>query len=191
MQSHRTSQRPMTEALFLAFKDAPMMVTVPLAEGTALRCDRFIPRGLLVDENDRKAALNNFRPEETDADFLPYLDRINRLTHAVSEQCCSGHMEYARFDCHDGATSTRWGYLQLLLDADLAESLSERILGCDWLLLELSQLWHERAGRAPGVTAAGSYQLTLAWHSSQWPKPIEEICQYLEQYHEQFAGDGA
>jgi hypothetical protein len=137
-----------------------------------------------MDEGDRRAALTTFSAKQIDADFLPFLERINRLPHAVSEQCCSGHMEYQPIKGQVDGRCARWGYLQLCLDLDLADWLSDRILDCGWLLLERSQLWDERAGRVPGITEAGSYQLTFAWDAGEWPKPIDEICGFIEEYHE-------
>jgi hypothetical protein len=142
-----------------------------------------------MDDGDRDAALDTFNAEEIDAEFLPFLERINRLAHAVSVQCCSGHMDYTRIDHQAPECLGKWGYLQLRLDLDLADWLSERIVDCDWLLLERSQMWDERAWQVPGVTERESYQLTFAWDSQEWPRPIEEICRYLEQYHESGFGD--
>ncbi len=136
-----------------------------------------------MDAEDRKAALSSFDPDEIDVEFLPFLERINRLPHAVSMQCCLGHVEYKPIGAQTAGQSGRWGYLQLLLDLDLAEWLAEIIRDCDWLLLERSQTWDAQAGIAPGVTENESYVLTFAWDASQWPRPAEEICRFIEEYH--------
>jgi hypothetical protein len=127
--------------------------------------------------------LKSFNPHEIDVEFLPYLARINGLSLAASMQCCSGHVEYKPIVAATAEHPGRWGYLQLLLDLDLAEWLEEIIRDCDWLLLERSQTWDEQAAIAPGVTENESYVLTFAWDASQWPRPAEEICRFIEEYH--------
>ncbi len=80
-------------------------------------------------------------------------------------------------------SSGKWGYLQLLMDIDFAEWMNETVRYCDWLLLDMSQLWDDRAWKLPGVTEDERFVLMFAWDSSSWPKSAEEICELIEHYH--------
>ena len=125
----------------------------------------------------------DYNPEEIDPEFLLYLNRINKYNFVDSLQCCSGHMEYERSPDEGLERSGKWGYLQLLMDIDFAEWLNETIRYCNWLLLDMSQLWDDRAWKLPGVTEDERFVLTFAWDSSSWPTPAEEICELIEKYN--------
>ena len=141
-----------------------------------------------MDTQDKQAALAalaSLAPDQIDKEFLPYLDRINRLPFAATEQCCVGHLEYTNQCVRLPSGSTgRWGYLQLLLAQDVAEWLMTVADGWDWLWVEGSQFWLEGAGE-PGLTERGSIQISLAWDARHWPQPAEDICRALEEYERQ------
>ena len=141
-----------------------------------------------MDREERDAALSGLKPEEIDPEFLPYLERINRLPYVVTTQCCVGHMPYEAPSGEAVDASARWGYLQLLLDQDAADWLNEHVVECGWVLLEESQLWtmynmgDREFGRLPEVSEKGSVVLTPAWDASSWPEPAEDVCAILESY---------
>jgi hypothetical protein len=136
-----------------------------------------------MDQEDKRLTLDTLKPEEIDPEFLPYLERINRLPFVVTKQCCIGHMEYkteGQYLPPDG--SGRWGYLELLLHDDAATWLHEgRIGDWEWLWVAGSQLWVEGAGM-PGITDSGSFDIVFAWDAKHWPKPAEDICEALEEF---------
>lgn len=147
-----------------------------------------------MNQEDRDAALNTINPQEIDTDFLPYLERINRLPYVATQQCCVGHMPYPPEVGDPADSSARWGYLQLLLDAEVAEWLNERVTTCEWIVIELSQLWpvyvrDQGPGQVPGITENGSIALTVAWDALSWPAPAEEVCEMLEEYEENCIND--
>ena len=91
-------------------------------------------------------------------------------------------MEYDASPYEGQERTGKWGYLQLLMNLDFSEWLNETVRHCHWLLLDMSQLWDDRAWKPPGVTENEWFVLTFAWDSSDWPKPAEEICQLIEKY---------
>ena len=83
---------------------------------------------------DRRDALEHLDVAKVDADFIPYVERINRLPFVVTHQCCVGHMAYEDAlgeppENHSAA----WGYLQLLVTPEAAEWLTERARAWSWL----------------------------------------------------------
>jgi hypothetical protein len=143
-----------------------------------------------MDKEDKRLVMRTFEPAEIDAEFLPYLYRINRLPFVVSEQCCIGHIEYSmETQYRPRDESGQWGYLQLLMCFDTAKWLHEhRVAHWDWLWVIGSQMWDDRA-ESPGITDRGSVRLTFAWDAQYWPKPSEDICAALEEFGQSWGGD--
>ena len=135
-----------------------------------------------MDAHDREEALKSLDRGTIDRVFLPYLDRINACPLVASQQCCIGHMKYeGQFTERPDNESERWGYLQLLMNGELAEWLVEQSSGWPWLWIPCSQLWVEGA-LTPGMTDNGSVLLTFAWDAPHWPQPAEDICSAIERY---------
>jgi len=94
-------------------------------------------------------------------------------------------MEYKPLPGEELKSPGKWGYIQLLMDSDFAEWMNETVRYCDWLLLDMSQLWDDKAWKLPGVTEDERFVLTFAWDSSSWPWSVEDIYQLIKDYHKQ------
>jgi hypothetical protein len=135
-----------------------------------------------MDAHDRQEALRTLDRAAIDQEFLPYLDRINACPLVASQQCCIGHMKYeGQFTEQPENQSGRWGYLQLLMNGQLAEWLMEQSSEWHWLWIPCSQLWAERA-LTPGMTDNDSILLTFAWDAAHWSQPAEDICGAIERF---------
>ena len=123
-----------------------------------------------MDDEDKRMAMCNFNPAEIDSEFLPYLERINRLPFVVSEQCYAGHIKYTMdAQYRPENESGQWGYLQLMMYHDTAVWLHEHRIGdWGWLWAMGSQMWDDLA-EEPAMTERGSVRLTFAWTPSTGP----------------------
>src|SRR5687768_8937997 len=79
--------------------------------------------------------------------------------------------------------AAHWGYLQLLMEESVAIWFMEQIEDWAWLWIPCSQLWLDGA-TTPGITDAGSIEITFAWDAPAWPQPALDILAALEAYHE-------
>lgn len=137
-----------------------------------------------MNRTDKQGVVSRLDPAAIDPEFLPFLERINRLPFCATVQCCIGHMKYeGQFETQPPGSSGRWGYLQLFVSFEAAEWLMERIDSWDWLWVPCSQLWIEDA-MTPGITDNGSFEITFAWDAQDWPRCAEDICAALEEYGE-------
>ena len=137
-----------------------------------------------MDPQEKQTALACLGLAKIDREFVPYLDRINRLSFAVTEQCCVGHMEYKNPHLRQPSEGTgRWGYLQLLVEFEVAEWLTTVADGWTWLWVDGSKFWMEGAAE-PAMTGRGSIEIAFAWDVCHWPEPAEGICRALESYEQ-------
>lgn len=142
-----------------------------------------------MNENDKRLTLNTLDRDQVDADFLPFLDKINNFSFVVTKQCCVGHMEYKEpFSEGPLGSAGRWGYLQLLAEESLAMWLMEQIDQWPWLWIPCSQLWVEGA-MTPGVTEEGSFEITFAWDAQNWPQPAHDILTAIEAFQRRSLAD--
>lgn len=143
--------------------------------------------GTLLDSGDRNEALSHYRESEVDAEFLPYLVKINQLPFVVTVQCCLGHMSYDKWEGPEDdlpiERTDSWGYLLMMATVEAAEWISDRS-DFSWLWVQGSQLFVEGAGM-PALTENESYFIALAWDHKWWPTSIEEIFQLLSDFYNQ------
>lgn len=145
--------------------------------------------GEVLDAEDRQEVIAQFSADDIDAEFLPYLARINVLPFVVSAQSCIGHMSYDKWLGPDEDRpidhSTAWGYLRLMLTLEAAEWISKEA-GWHWLWIPGSQLFVEGAGM-PETTNNGSFFIAFASDSVHWPKPAIDVTEALEEFHRRYS----
>jgi hypothetical protein len=138
-------------------------------------------------EEFKSHALAEMDRSAVDAEFLPYVDRVNALPHAVTRQCCSKHMRYdVPKRLRPRNATKRWGYLQLVLPiavADWTHGRGRTGVWNDWLWIHQSQLFVLGA-REPqvidGLDDCGI--IAFAWDAARWPRPAEDVVSALEAF---------
>jgi hypothetical protein len=137
-----------------------------------------------LEDQERMDFAPHYDPADVDAEFIPYLDRINAKPFAATVQCCIGHCEYRDTTLMRATGSGRWGYLELLMTGPSATWLSQEVRGRDWLIEGLSKMWSDKPAELPSYTEGCNFLIAFAWDASCWPTAAEEICALLDQYHE-------
>ncbi len=141
-----------------------------------------------VHPSDRQIAMGGLKRDEVDAEFLPYIDRINRFGFCVTGQSCVGHVKYSpeAIEAFDLAPNqTHWGYLWLLCSEEFAQWINDRAASWDWVFIELSRFWNENANE-PTCTDYGTFELVFAWDFSAWPRPADDILAAVEEFDRDF-----
>jgi len=136
-----------------------------------------------LEDQERRDYAPPYNPAEVDAEFIPYLERINAKPFAATVQCCIGHCKYHDTSLVPENGSGRWGCLKLLMTGPSATWLSQEVRRRGWLIEGLSKMWSEEAGELPSYTDRCNFMIAFAWDGSCWPTPAEEICSLLDQYH--------
>lgn len=118
----------------------------------------------------RNSALQNYDESKIDAEFLPFIYRINALQDVITCQCCAGHMMSPDY----------WGYLSLYVTPKMAMELAQRLNPEKWLLPERSQIWTGTELK-PTQHEEGDIMLVFAWKAEHWPLPAIQITDILEE----------
>ncbi len=121
----------------------------------------------MLPTEDKAEALRNYDENQIDAEFLPYIKRINQLDSAISCQCCTGHMEFSE---------GQWGYISLYVAPQMIPFFDDKP---SWLLECRSKTWFENTIE-PTLTPYGSVMIVFAWKAEHWPIPAIEITNTLE-----------
>lgn len=140
---------------------------------------------------DFQEALRFYHEEELDPEFIPYIQKINRLEAVISCQSCIGHMPYKGLlgppPCHLNSTlvevdppkehSDHWGYLLLYMTPDVFQFLNDHysdLRNKNWFWGGASNWDH------PAITPNGSFMVAFAWDARHWPQPAKDITEALE-----------
>lgn len=135
-------------------------------------------------EREDRVKIAPYDPEDVDAEFIPFLERINSKPFAVTMQCCIGHCLYSQTSFAPAGRPGRWGYLELLMTLPSASWLCQEIRKTDWLIVSMSKLWGGDGHEMPSYTELGNFMITFAWDAAEWPTPAEEICALMDRYHD-------
>lgn len=146
----------------------------------------------------RAQGLKFFEQERAniDAEFLPFLARINALPYVLTSQCCAGHVWYTENGKKSGKpirnkflprrSTGRWGYLHLAVTQEAGSYLHEeaRANGWEaWIWIHGSQLFAVGAKRPCVIEEADGWgMLGFAWDAKHWPRPAKDITEALEAY---------
>jgi len=159
-----------------------------------------------IDGADIREVMEDYNESDIDSEFIPYINRINKLQCVVTCQCCIGHVPYnetklleysenkppkfgtnVSIEQRPKDATDHWGYIALYVTEDMIELLAERfnfLKQSDWFWGHGSKVWYGYADTMDyglfTVSDNGSAHIVFAWDAKHWPQPAEDITKALE-----------